>query len=235
MLIFVGTPRRGEAAHAASTVAAIAASQLYPSVVGVASGSLLTHNFNNLLAAALNTPAATHFAMIHDDVCPDPFWADTLLEEMIDHDADLVSAVVPLKNRSGLTSTAVEGPDEWHPRPLSLREVFETERETFSRPTILLNTGLMLLRLDRLYDQFRSTEMGYDFVAPVFRQRDEIMIRPGGRFEAVMKPEDFDFTRQVRRAGGRVFATRRVGLYHGEKQYHNRSVWGDHEEKSRVP
>src|SRR5436309_445640 len=63
--------------------------------------SLLCANFNSLWCECLNKlgQGITHFAMLHPDVTPAPSWLQILLGEMQQYNADLVSAVIPLKDK----------------------------------------------------------------------------------------------------------------------------------------
>lgn len=91
-------------------------------------GSVLTHNFNMLLAMALDMRdrgEATHFSMIHADIEAKPLdWPDILYREMIAHGGHFISANVPIKDNWSQdkirTSTAIRGlasEDElWSPR-----------------------------------------------------------------------------------------------------------------------
>ena len=72
--------------------------------------SIATHTFNMLWAQAYNARrelGLTHFAMLHSDVHPDENWIDTLLDEMDRTGADVVSAIIAIKDCKGLTSTGL--------------------------------------------------------------------------------------------------------------------------------
>lgn len=198
-----------------------------------AATSLLPLTFNQLWAGALNAWTAgrvTHFAMIHDDIHPGPGWLDTLVREMARFDADLVSAVVPIKDGRGITSTAVEKDDRWNPRRLTMREVFKIAAglpagasKTFGSyeagGPLLVNTGLWLCKLG-------------DWATRVhFRQTDRIVLQASGEYEPQTQSEDWDFSRQVREATGRdrVYATLAVPLDHERPEWTNRRPWGQWE------
>src|SRR5262245_59259900 len=78
-------------------------------------GSLLSRQCTMGWADALNLrdrePSCEWFAQLHDDITPPDWWIDTLIDLAELHQADFMSAVVPLKNESGLTSTALWWPD----------------------------------------------------------------------------------------------------------------------------
>ncbi len=196
--------------------------------------SLLTYTFNLLWAQILNQRNGVlmpqsdgverpekidYFAMIHDDIIPDPGWLDTLIDLLEANDADVVSAVVPIKDGFGLTSTGTDTTgDIWNPRRLTLTEVFglpETFGDEESGGPLLLNTGLWVCRLDRPW-----VEKLY------FRQNDKIVKNDQGFFEAHTMPEDWDFSRQVRSHGGKLLATRKVKLVHERPQWNNHRPWG---------
>jgi len=179
--------------------------------------SLLTHGFNKAWSGCLTLRkkfGLTHFAMIHSDIAAKPGWADVLVQEMEANDADLISAVVPIKDDRGLTSTALDTGDEYSPTRLTMKEIFDRP-ETFTEPNLLVNTGLWVIRLDRPWAEHL-----------LFRQQDQILKLPDGRFLARTNPEDWDFSRQVRRFGGKIFATRKTPLYHERPEFHNESAWG---------
>src|SRR6266404_8904723 len=70
--------------------------------------SVLPTNFNRLWCDALNSRGEqgwTHFAMLHSDVEAEPGWLDTLIAEQQRVQADMVSAVIAIKDGRGLTST----------------------------------------------------------------------------------------------------------------------------------
>lgn len=182
----------------------------------VVNGSVLTFNFNTTWTIALNERAnlgLTHFAMLHEDVCPEDFWLDKLLDELRKSDADVVSAVVPIKTSEGTTSTALETPDPWRPNRLSMREVFERP-ETWTEDGLLINTGCWIARLDRPWCE-----------QICFRNQDRIVNRDG-KFVPEFMPEDWDFSRQLRNLGAKVCATRAVRLYHEREEWNNFTPWG---------
>ncbi len=189
--------------------------------------SLINHCFNHAWAQALNLRnkvGATHFAMIHSDICPDARWLDTLLGELVERDADIVSAVVPIKSKQGLTSTGVQvAEDLWGPpmpRRLTLKEVYdlpETFGEADLEGPILLNTGLWMCDLrkdwcDRIW----------------FESLERISTNTEGDFVAQCISEDWLFSARLKASyDAKLFATRKVSLRHsGEAQYSNDHAWG---------
>ena len=72
--------------------------------------SLVARNSSVHWCTALNLRqelGLTWFAMLHSDVAPEAWWLDKLIAEAEKHQADLLSAVVPIKSDLGLTSTAI--------------------------------------------------------------------------------------------------------------------------------
>src|SRR5262245_17498739 len=76
-------------------------------------GSLLASNFNRIWCYALNLvhhgERVDYFAMLHDDIDPEKYWLDKLIDELEAQELDLLSVVVPIKDRRGMTSTALAG------------------------------------------------------------------------------------------------------------------------------
>lgn len=115
--------------------------------------SLLTLTFNQLFCDALNLrdkEEFTHFAMLHNDVVPCQNWIDILMDELVQHELDVIAAVIPLKDSRGLTSTATDKLENpWAVRRLSMTEVMQypptfTAQDVPHREpgsALLLNTG----------------------------------------------------------------------------------------------
>ena len=189
--------------------------------IGQALTSILTFTFNTLWAGMLNLrkqDGITHLAMIHSDVVPAVGWLDVLMAEMMRLDAAVVSAVVPIKDERGLTSTALDVTgDPWMPRRLTMAEVYCDFPETFNHPDLLLNTGLWLCRFDE------------PWVEKVwFEQQDRIAVNTDGTYFAQTKSEDWQFSRRLRELGlgDRIYATRKVPLMHDDAKYVNSHPWG---------
>lgn len=164
----------------------------------------------------------------HSDIVPEPWFLDKMMDIAQEKNADILSAVVPIKDEKGLTSTALdepvgEVPQEWRVRRLTMAEVHgkepvhgQTLEKTFTLPNLLLNTGLMLLRLSVPWrDQIR-----FHF--------DDQIIRVNGRRRAVVMPEDWNFSRDARKLGcNSIWATTEVRLEHkGQATYPNYQTWG---------
>lgn len=209
--------------------------------------SLLASACNNLWADALNRRTQENlkwFVMVHADVVPEPMFADKLIAIAEKYDADLVSAVIPIKDDNGLTSTAISGPDHFtrytrlttkqvnHPffpetfdAVMACDALFNRLPDELKIPksqpvylssNLLVNTGCMVARLDREW-------CAHSF----FTINDRIIVQPGGRFAAEVEPEDWFFSRTVAELGGKVMATRTVRVEHlGGIPYRSDRAWG---------
>lgn len=189
--------------------------------------SAALHTFNSVWAQALNIRKSgfTHFAMIHSDITPDKGWLDTLMAEMERLEADIVSAVVPIKSDEGVTSTAVDSGDLWKPKRLTMTEVMNLP-ETFSADDVggplLVNNGLWVCDFRKSWVETFQFEI-----------LNRIMTNEAGIHYAQLIPEDWLASRRWNDLGLKVCATRKVGLAHeGSKSYSNRFAWGtwEHDE-----
>ncbi len=172
-----------------------------------------------------NEGGATHFCRLDCDVVPTHHnWLGILVDELLKHDADIMTAVVPLKDDRGFTSTAIDDTgDLWNPRILTMTEVFD-RHETFTDPDILVNTGLYLVDLSKPWVQARNEDGS---LAVSHHMRNKIIQRPDGKWEARMRSEDWEMSRDLRKVGAvKQYATRKVELYHEFPRYANWKVWG---------
>lgn len=171
--------------------------------------SLLARCFNELWCEALNKRQElklTHFVMLHSDIEPtDPNWLTLLMDEMDNVNADVLSAVSPIKDSRRITSTAVlEGHDLDRLSEEQLAELPTTFSEAmFPGKTLLINTGLMAVRFDQPWVEKCWFEI-----------RDEIYQREDGIFEPRGMSEDWNFSLMAKHFKRRVFATQRIGLKH---------------------
>lgn len=186
-----------------------------------ARSSALTMTFNDCLTRALKLAhegKATHFLMIHDDIVPcDLDWFERFWRAYEDSNAQILSAVSPIKDGKGLSSVALDcGPTKYLPRRMTMAEV-HAEPETFTRPDILLNTGLMLFALDEPW-----------LNGLWFRIDNDIVMAPDGNLHSRFEPEDWAWSRDARARGcERLYATRAVKLWHvGQQMFPNFEVWG---------
>ena len=216
MKMFLGMPMGRQLCHPYAARAFFRASQgeIEMTIMEMmATSSLLTFSFNQLWATAKNNDA-DYFAMIHSDVIPDPGWMDVMYKELLETGADIISAVIPIKNNSGLTSTALETDDKWNPRRLTLYEIFDRE-ETFFDPQLLVNTGLWMCKMKSFWN---TKDL-------IFHQEDSCRETKDG-LQLLTFSEDWGFSRQAKANGARLFATRKVKLYHEFPVYHNHFAWG---------
>ncbi len=194
--------------------------------MGDSFGSLLGVAFNNLWADALKavkSDGITHFAMLHDDCVPDPWWIDTLIDEADRLDAAVVSAVVAFKDRTGLTSTALIDPsDPWAPnRRLTLHEVQNSLPDTFNAQDCIaidgepgqclgVNTGCWVADLRKLH-WWDLDDTGA--LRHFFTVRDRV-VPDGDDFKVLVEPEDWGFSRRLQQDGHAVYATSKVAVTH---------------------
>lgn len=210
--------------------------------------SMLPRVFNHILSEAMNHRRrypVTHIAMLHDDVAPDKVpnssnfdWLDIAMDELETTGADMVSAAIPIKDGHGNTSTAVDNPlDPWYVRRITLKELFALP-ETFEAKDVpwntagaplLPNTGLWVARFDKeqtwpekFVDTLRSPEGQSGF-----RFMNRITQAANGDYVGQDFPEDWLFGRFMASIGCKCVVTRKVKLEHENKQFHNRSPWGD--------
>lgn len=184
------------------------------------SGSVLCYAFNSLWANALNLRTCevpvTHFLLMHADIVPEQEnWLQIMLDEQRRVGADVLSAVVAIKNDQGMTSTAWDT-DLWNPMRFSTTELAQMTEPTWTQPDLLVNTGLMLV----------------DFTKPwvehvCFTMKDRIVKDEAGRFKAQFVPEDWNFSRDCHSRGASLYATKAVTVTHlGRAGYSTRNAWG---------
>ena len=146
----------------------------------------------------------------------------------------MVSAVVPIKDERGLTSTALRNATTGKTRRLTMTEVFALP-ETFDladlkaaglgtghepeSDLLAINTGLWVCRLDA------------DWVErfPGFAMSDTVRRRADGAWEAAGISEDWQFSEWLWRHDLKAVATRKVPLAHVglEREYRNDDIWGE--------
>lgn len=190
------------------------------------STSLLSLCFNTLWCQALNEReklGITHFAMHHADIEPQGQWLPTLLREMQETGADVLSCVVPIKDPRGLSSTAVMEKNTRQMRRLTIHETmkmprsFTAEDIGYKNHYLLVNSGLWVC----------------DFTKPwvekiCFTIRDKVLRDPKtGEFSAMCFSEDWIFSVDAQRLGLKVMATNAVKLSHvGSLAFPNFAEWG---------
>lgn len=181
--------------------------------------SLLPKTFNHLFCQAMDMRdrgECTHFAMLHDDIWPENFFLNTLWREMQSSGADVISAVVPIKDAPWWrTSTAIGlVNDPWIvPRYIRAqdREVLPT---TFGPADVcapgellLLNTGCWLADLRHSWWDDFCDAGGFNFETRITRNTD------GSRLSWI-QPEDWKMSRFVAARGAELRATYAVKIRH---------------------
>lgn len=202
--------------------------------------SALCWCFNHLWAQALNDKTYDYFLLIHADIipCAPVGWISKLVSEAETAKADLISVVSPIKNKDGLTSTALETAAHMTPRRVSMTELMQLPQtfkaadvakvygwEGHAEQRLLLNTGCLLVDLRRKRAILETMW---------FKTIDRMEQREG-KFVPTFVPEDWDFSRQAIANGLTNAATRAVKLIHnGNADYMNDTAWGDMQRDERI-
>ncbi len=186
----------------------------------VAISGSLAHSFNTLLASALDFRDAgrvTHFAMLHDDIAPSGPWVTQLWRVMRTTGADLVSAVVPIKEEPpGRTSTAIGSREDhwlvnryiWLGEKATLPPTFVQDDVCEPTEVLLANTGCWLADITKpWWDEFAD--------AGGFYQTARIVRNPDGSRSSQFNPEDWRMSRFLETRGCRIACTWEVPLRHG--------------------
>ena len=173
---------------------------------GVVDFNLLWTDAHNLYDAG----EITHFAMLHGDITPDPAqrWLDILLDIMDEHEAAMVSAVSPIKDMRGLTSSGICDPDHhWEAyRRFTQREVLNDLPETFDNVAagypdnpLLHNTAMWAcdLRNPAFHATNPDGTLKFTFRFPEKIVRGE----ESNRWEKYQESEDWLFSRELWEAG----------------------------------
>jgi hypothetical protein len=199
--------------------------------------SLLQHNFNILFCDAYNARQQddiTHFAMVHADIGPQVRFLDVMLEEMDRHGADVMSAVVPLKDDRDLTSTGIGWRGSWQVRRLAMTECLSMPR------TFDLMDAMQCLHMNHEdpashYLAINTGVWVADFRKPWVEEFPGFEIRSGifrdklGKKYPNVQSEDWLFGEWLATNGVKVMATRKVKLEHfGYKGFSNQ---GETQEK----
>ena len=194
--------------------------------INLEGGSLLAMVFNRLWCAALNarrTKELTHFAMHHADIQAPPGWLDVLLGELDRTGADVMAAIIPIKDGRGLTTTGVQDPVSSRIRRFTVREVlnfpetFDVAATGYHDEWLMINTGLWVCDFTRPWIE-----------EACFNIRDAIHKGDDGIFRARALSEDWNFSGWCAQRGLNVFATRKVPVvHHGRAAFKSDEPWGD--------
>jgi hypothetical protein len=223
---FLGMPGYGKQTAAAGRGLWRARASMENVAVEYRQGSLLAANFNALWCSALNAchrgERVDYFAMLHDDIGPEDFWLDKLIDELEANDLDVLGVAVPIKDTKGLTSLAIDGDDTWRPKCRLTTSEVAALPETFKSDDLggplLLNTGCWVCRFDP--EWARQVR---------FTINDRIVFnKAADRYEAQVEPEDWYFSRLCHELGLKIGATRKIEITHrGEMDFSNQKAWGD--------
>lgn len=250
--VFLGTLTLNDHLHSRMAKAFFShATKQHNVLIRVQPGSLLANSYNTLLTQALNLREKhnlTWFAILHADIAPEDWWLDKLIELAEKHKADVMSAVVPIKEGSGVTSTGISGLDDFVGRiRLTQRQIYlPVIPPTFDSDTVIPAT----FDIDILRDVMKIMPPEYKIPIPdsarllvntgcfvcrldrewsnlvEFTIRDRICCYDGF-YRPEVEPEDWYFSRRVAELGGRVMATREVTTQHfGGISYDNSKQWG---------
>ncbi|REJ91411.1 MAG: hypothetical protein DWQ35_14775 [Planctomycetota bacterium] len=198
--------------------------------VRISQGSLIGATFNALWCAACDAyerDECDYFAMLHADVTPGPEWLDTLVDELVRLDADLVACCVPIKSDEGLTSTAIADVDD--PWNIEGKLNFDELRDlppTFSirdtpwrgdpKKCLLVNTGCFVVDLAKAWTR-ETDEDGIARFRFSVEDRIRVVVDPKtGRSQrqAQVCSEAWAMSRYLAKIGARVFATTKVAITH---------------------
>ena len=237
MRLFIGLPTYGGLRfNTMALLSAVKKQKFFTEISAMeVDGSLLAASFNRCLIHALklrDEKQADFFLLMHADIVPveNETWLDDLMEarkfarlqykDNEPYKAQVLSVVSPIKDLRGVTSTGYEGPTIWAPKRFTMKQILEGP-ETFTRDDLLINTGMLLidLRNNDWIDKIR------------FTISDAILVNSEGTRMPGVQPEDWQFSRDVRALGVKLWATRKVKIVHrGLFNYPNFAVWGKEED-----
>jgi hypothetical protein len=210
---YVGIPTHAGMLESRQRLALLHFARDFPgNCVRVQSMSLLAMNFNCLLADALNMTAqgVTHFILLHDDIVPQgEHWARDLMQELMAQKLDALAVHMPLRNRSGLTSTAID--DQPVPKQLRIEDLTGQTLTSLAEPRLLINSGLLIIDLRRPWTR--------EFH---FQIHDDIVQNEQGIFEARCISEDWMMSRWLAKRKIPFGATGKIRALHcGRSEFPN--------------
>lgn len=237
--VFLGCPTHDGRMESAAADIFYSAASKDPVIIMNNQSSALTANCNHLYATALNYKKhhpLKWFALLHSDVIPEEFFVDKLIALAEQHEADFMSAVIPIKDQRGVTSTGFLFGNSFHTRitqkqlwnehmpatfdgPMALaaiEKMGQSGNMFFQHNVLLANTGCMVVRLDKDWSE-----------KLFFTIEDQIYQGEDGLFKVRFFPEDWNFSLMVNNHGGKVMCTREVLVKHaGGTRYSNHEQWG---------
>jgi len=202
--------------------------------------SLLARNFNTLWCAAWEAQS-DYFVMLHSDIgirAPAGFvgsWLDAFIERIEEAKAAVLSAVVPIKNNIGHTSTALQLtrdnsftlrrvvikdlpklPVKWITRD-DLCALYQVNPEVAG--PMLVNTGAMIMDLKR-FPWAKERWCGFEI-------RDHLAWSLDGVPRPFSAPEDWRLSQFLFKQGWMYAATKEFPIAHlGSSPYSNYGAWG---------
>jgi hypothetical protein len=161
------------------------------------------------------------FAMIHSDIkILTPDWIDILVKILVEKNADLVSVQSPLKDFTGVTSTAI-GHQEYRYgsfKRLTIAEikklpsVFNNVDVGYPDQPILHNTACFICDLSN--PKFHLTNPDGSFQT-IFRFDEKIVRDNNGQWQRIQESEDWHFSRIIWNNGIRnTYVTSNINLIH---------------------
>lgn len=253
--VFLGCPSYNNLIHAGAAQSIYQTASRNFNVMAMVQGRGLTSpNCNDIWCTALNArldnPAVKWFAMLHADVAPEPWWIDIAIAEAERTKADMLSAVIPLKDARAVTSTVIASED-WTPDNiaagkslpkrfgrLTMRQVMHSRfPKTFGineccdalaqlpEEMQVTNAPRHMLLLNTGCMVVRLTA-NIDWEKVFFSVIDGIMLQ-NGRYVQWDASEDWLFSARMAFAGARCMATKAVRAMHwGNSPFPNDRPWG---------
>lgn len=232
--VMLGIPTNGQTLSYGAAQGLFRATWLHRVQINHYDKSLLAACFNKLWCDALNAfeqGNITHIAFLHADISPADGWIDTLISEMEAHSASLCSAVSPIKDSRGLTSTGIGEPGlAWSPlrrfastEVMGFPETFDADDTGNPGKVLLLNSGCWVA--DLRDPAFRNLDT--DNQAKVFFTVNDRVVKTEGTWVHQVESEDWFFSRCLFEQGIRAVATRKVRIVHlGLTGFRNDVAWG---------
>lgn len=249
--VFIGCPTYdGNLHYKAAYGILVYPTSKYRAIYLIGQGSLLAANCNTLWAAALNVQkehGIKWFAMLHSDIAPEQNWVDKLIEIAERENADLLSALVPIKDQSGITSTAIEiqGATHFPWMRLSQHQIHHPSfPKTFDCAQAIkalaeLPENLRVVEPSKKNPETAQVELLVNTGCMIVRLdqpwsprikftiTDELLANSEGKYYHKVLPEDWMLSKMVRSWGGRVMATSEIKVDHiGSAFYNSENLWG---------
>ena len=248
MSVYIACPAYTGLSIETSKILLLSGKSKYNVIIQQQDFSVLCYNFNTMWFDMLNRrrqgEQISHFVMVHSDIklvesCRN--WLDAFVDEIALESvcADVLSVVVPLKDKRGLTSTGVFNVEkEIVVKRLTMRELvklpvtFELQDVQGLFPELntevhklVVNTGLMVVKIPEGKDDCWCEHVFFhmkDYVLKVTDKETGLV-----QFSPQFISEDWMFSADVQRLGRVVKGTRVLQIEHvGKFGYPNYEVWG---------